>query len=165
VNIPEINKQIAGFLVGLDYAQLPNLPNTFGINSQSTITFVVASGVSDEGGYCNLELRVSLACTNRTKSDGNEQSQFEFIAATEQIETNLEELIGIIISKFYKRSLKGTRPIDFKNFEISPPQSGKWRALILFTIPVQIESEYERELYPKEPTVKFIDRQYLPSDL
>ncbi len=165
MNILEINKQIAGFLVGLDYAPLPNLPNTFGINSQSTVTFVVASGASDEGGYCNLELRVSLACTNRTQSDGDEQSQPQYITSIEQVETNLEELISIIISKFHKRSLKGTKPIDFKNFEISPPQSGKWRALILFTIPVWLESDYEKELYPPEPLVKFIDRQYLPSDL
>lgn len=150
MNLPEINKSIKNLLQGLDYKELPNYPNIVGIVNESTITFIVASGTYDnESNYMELELRLSIACDKRTT---DEQS-------IEQLD-NLEELIGFIIRKFHKRPIKNCKPILNKSFEITTPESGKWKAFILFRIYTELDSEYEDSLETGLP-VETITRDYI----
>lgn len=162
MNIILINRQIKELLAGLDYATLPNYPNISGFIGQSTIAFIVGSAKYADGDYADLELRISIATEKRTEDPTSEaQDLSQPLVLDREDEQNLEELIGFIVSKFHKRPLKGTKPITFKSFEISPPQSGKWRALVLFSILQAIDSGYEQELDSADPLTKVIDRRYV----
>lgn len=159
MNLIEINENIKNLLAGLDYNTLPNLPNISGFNEQSTITFIIGSGTYVDDNYVDLELRISIAATLRTEEENADDDLSNFI--NEEISRNLDELITTVISIFHNRPLFGTKPVTFKSFEISPPQSGKWRALLLFTVPTRITSNYENEIEGIEPTIQTIENTYI----
>lgn len=151
MDLKSINNEIKEILEGLDYTTLSNFPNISGYLEQSAIAFIIGSGVYVDVDHTELELRMSVASERRTdntpESNGVE-------------ERNLEDLLCFLISLLHKHPIKGCKPCVFKSFEISPPQSGKWRALVLFTIQARLNSSYYDDLDLALPT-KIIDRRYL----
>ena len=148
MNVININASISRLLSAYDSGTLPVNPNIAGFNSQHTVTYVIASGKYDDDNIVNLELRISIQSDKRT-GDTDDDAR-----------TNLDQLISEIIEIFHNRPLTNTKPISFENYEISPPESGKWRALLIFTIPVQIQGNYQQEIFDG-PLTKIIDRRYV----
>lgn len=160
MNLFLINQQIKALLSQLDYGTLPIYPNIVGFINQHTITYIIASGKYNEDDYIDLELRISIATQKRAREDLPSEPPSDLDS---KIEENLDDLIDLILKKFHKRPLKGTRPIKAKSFEVTTPQSGKWRALVLFSITTTLESDYENEIDPTDPLTKIIDRRYIES--
>lgn len=155
MDLKSINNEIKEILEGLDYTTLPNFPNISGYLEQSAIAFIIGSGVYVDVDYAELELRMSVASERRT--DNTTESNIDE-------DKNLEDLLCFVIALLHRKPIKGCKPIVFKSFEISPPQSGKWRALVLFTLQVKLTSSYIEDM-DLVPLTKIIDRRYVDDGL
>jgi hypothetical protein len=118
-----ITEQIADILQDYKIYDLPNQPNLGGIINQSEITYAIVSG-SVNGEYLNLSLNVSIASDMRHGDDDITNKK------------SLDVLVFDIIYKLHRTKLKGCGLTKLNNFENFTPESGKWRSLLTFTIPL-----------------------------
>jgi hypothetical protein len=126
INLTTISDNIQTILESIQETKtLPNLPNIKGILNETTIVHVVSSGEYETPNLINLDLKVSLASEYREESEDESRK-------------SINELISLIISVLHNRSLPQCKKIRFKKFEIFTPESGKWRSLLEFTIPMML---------------------------
>lgn len=127
-----VTDQVKALLDEFEVYDLPNIPNINGVFEQSVITFAIVSG-SVSGDYLNLSLNVSVASTLRyDDSDNNYQ------CLTSEQKQSLDYLVSGVIYKLHRKKLKGCGLMVLESFENFTPESGKWRSLLSFTIPLYI---------------------------
>lgn len=133
MNLPEISKNVGRILKEFGAKELTTYPFLYGIYEQSEVVFDIGSGVIESNNLIetviNLSLTIGIACEKRTVDDSGEDSDTE---------RDLESLISALIIKLNKTTLPGTKRFQFQRFTKLTPESGKWRAALVFNIPAYL---------------------------
>lgn len=123
MNLTAISENIQAILNILEATKtLPNNPNIGGILEETTIVFAVTEGSYEMKNIVNLTLKVSLACQFRDEP--------ETLNAPV-----LNDLISLVINTLHRKAIPFCKPMNLVKFENFTPDSGKWRAMIEFSIP------------------------------
>jgi hypothetical protein len=128
-----VSEQIKLLLDEFEVKDLPNLPNIAGIFEQSELTFAIVSG-SVDGEYLNLSLNVSVACQLRFDAGDDSCPSYEE-------RKNLDSIVFGVIYKLHRKKLIGCGLMRLQQFENFTPESGKWRSLLTFEVPLYLKYE------------------------
>lgn len=131
MNLTDLNEQILIFLEDLNVKDLPRLPNLNGVFSQTDITVAIVSGqkLTNVRDAIEVTFNVSVSATARIPDKEN----------TFDEETNLYQLVQLVIEKLEKKKVRNGGLIRLSTFENFTPDSGKWRSLLSFTVQMSID--------------------------
>jgi hypothetical protein len=137
MNLSGLNNKITELLSDFQYKDLPNLPNLNGLIESSDITSAIISGNRIDRDIINVKINISVSATFRTNPIK------DICNYTDKEQKNLYSLIYAVVHKLQKRGVDGGGTLTLSSFENYTPESGKWRSLITFEVPMAIDSEID----------------------
>ena len=134
MDLKAINLELIELLKNFEVHDLPNKPNIRGIFNSSDITIAISNGVrSSIKGFITLTIQISVASSERLVSTVDE-------------ENSLYELIELLLNNLEDKKLKNSGHLQIQSFENLIPESGKWRAILVFNLQTPIKSaKYQDE--------------------
>jgi len=136
IELPEINKNLLSLLSDFNVIDLPNIPNVSGVFEQTDISFAIVSGEAQKD-HLNTVVKISVAAERRTVS---EEAGGGCGYITEE-KANLYTLVSRLIFRLHNKKLPGCGLLKINSFECFTPDSGKWRAILTFSIPWYFDYE------------------------
>lgn len=127
--LPKVINDIKNILVDLQPRNHYEFPNVYGIFNESEIVIDISEGEalgSDpaNNAYVKLVIKVSIAIDKKSTTNS------EYV----QGEKDLDSLISLVIATLRLKVIPNSERIKFVNFQKFTPESGKFRALLEFSV-------------------------------